>query len=248
MIHLTVLGACGAWPTADQACSGFLLESDGFRLLLDPGYATLPVLQEHIAVADVDAVLISHGHPDHCADLNPLLRARALADEPAPALPVHTLPGAVDAVLALDRPGMLAHSFDLREFEGGDRFEIGPFTVDSRLLPHFVPNAGFRLTAGTSALVYTGDTGPSPEIAALGRGADVLLSEATYVDEVPAGDAEFLLSARLAGEYATAADVAHLLLTHLWPGTEPAAAHDAAARSFRGPIGVARRGLVVDLP
>jgi glyoxylase-like metal-dependent hydrolase (beta-lactamase superfamily II) len=83
---LRLLGGCGAWPAAGQACSGYLIEHDGFRLLVDPGYATVPQLLRHLPAAGVDAVLVSHGHPDHCADLNPLLRARRLeAPSPAPA-------------------------------------------------------------------------------------------------------------------------------------------------------------------
>ena len=134
----------------------------------------------------MDAVLISHGHPDHCADLNPLLRARALGEAPPAALPVHTLPGAVDAVLALDNPRMLADAYVLREFSAGDRFEVGPFQVDTWALPHFVPNAGLRLTAGGRVLAYTGDTGPSADIAVMARDADVLLAEATFPDHMPA--------------------------------------------------------------
>jgi ribonuclease BN (tRNA processing enzyme) len=131
-MKITVLCGCGAWPTAGAACSGFLVEHDGHRLLLDRGYATLPELLRHIGADQVDALIVSHGHPDHCADLNPLLRARALAAEPAPALPVYALPGALDAVLALDRPGMLDDALALREFSAGDRLDIGPVTVDTR--------------------------------------------------------------------------------------------------------------------
>jgi ribonuclease BN (tRNA processing enzyme) len=106
-MRLTVLGACGAWPSAGQACSGFLLEHENFRLVVDLGYATMPRLLQHVEPGQVDAVFVSHQHPDHCADLNPLLRARWLRDDPATRLPIYTLPGALDAVLALDRPGML---------------------------------------------------------------------------------------------------------------------------------------------
>jgi ribonuclease BN (tRNA processing enzyme) len=75
-MRLTVLGGCGAWPEAGQACSGFLVEHDGFRLVVDLGHATAPRLLERAAPGQVDAVFISHGHPDHRVDLNPLLRAR----------------------------------------------------------------------------------------------------------------------------------------------------------------------------
>src|SRR5438046_9194891 len=135
-VRLTVLGACGAWPEPGQACSGFLVEHDGFRLLVDAGYATMPRLLEHVAASQLDAVYISHGHPDHCADLNPLLRARAMGDDPAPPLPVYALTGALDAVLALDRPGMLDGALHLHELRQGEPLHIGPFSGEIRLLPH----------------------------------------------------------------------------------------------------------------
>ncbi|MBO1333601.1 MBL fold metallo-hydrolase [Streptomyces sp. VRA16 Mangrove soil] len=246
-MRLTVLGGCGAWPTAEQACSGYLVEDEGFRLLVDPGYATLPRLLARTTADAVDAVLVSHGHPDHCADLNPLLRARGLSDRPPAPLPVYAPYGAVDAVLALDRPGMLAEAYRLREFRPGEGFGIGPFRVDTRLLPHHVPNAGIRLSTPRAALAYTGDTGPSPDITRLAHGADLLLSEATHVHEVPAVDAPYLLTARLAGQYAEQAGAARLALTHLWPGTAPDGAREVAARLYRGPVDVAAPGLVIAL-
>src|SRR5947209_10669938 len=158
-MRLTVLGGTGGWPAAGTACSGYLIEHDGYLVLIDPGYATFPRLLEHCDASAVDAVLVSHGHPDHCADLNPLLRARALAERPAPPLPVYAPPGALDAVLALDRPGMLDDAFDLHEFVPGAAFDTGPFAVRSWLLPHWEANAGLRLHAGGTVLAYTGDTG-----------------------------------------------------------------------------------------
>lgn len=247
-MRLTVLGACGAWPEAGQACSGYLIEHDGFRLMLDIGYATMPRLLEQVAAEQVDAVVVSHGHPDHCADLNPLLRARAMQDLPPSPLPVYSPPGALDAVLALDRPGMLTAAYDLREFTPGEGFDIGPFRIGTRLLPHWVTNAGIRLSAGESALVYTGDSGPSPEIARLARDADVLIAEATHVEPVPEDVREYLSSPTQAGRQAADAGVGQLLLTHLWPGTAKAEARDAAAVGYSGRIDVATAGLTLDLP
>lgn len=247
-MQVTVLGACGAWPEAGQACSGFLVEQDGFRLVADLGYATMPRLLEHVPAGQVDAVFISHGHPDHCADLSPLLRARAMADEPPAALPVYAPAGALDAVLTLDRPGMLAGAIEVRELSGGDDLAIGPFRAQTRLLPHWLPNAGLRLSAGGQALAYTGDSGPSPDVAELARGAAVLLAEATYVREVPADSRGNLCSAAEAGEQAARAGTGQLVLTHLWPGTAREAAREAAAATYRGPVSVARPGQVIDLP
>nr|WP_231934945.1 MBL fold metallo-hydrolase [Micromonospora viridifaciens] len=224
------------------------MEHDGFRLLVDLGYAAFPRLLRQIGADQVDAVFISHGHPDHCADLNPLLRARALRDDPPAPLPVYALPGALDAVLALDRPGMLDDAYVLHEFTAGSPFDIGPFRAETRLLPHWVPNAGVRLTAGGRVLTYTGDTGPSPDVVALARDADLLLAEATHVDEVPEDSRRYLSSARQVGRQATEAGVGRLILTHLWPGTDPAAALAAAADSYPGKISVATPDLSLDLP
>jgi ribonuclease BN (tRNA processing enzyme) len=246
-MRLRVLGGCGVWPEAGRACSGYLVEHDGFRLLVDVGYATVPRLLEWVAADQVDAVFISHGHPDHCADLNPLLRARALRDDPPAPLPVYSLPGALDAVLALDRPGMLNHAYVLHEFTAGSRLDVGPFRAQTRLLPHFVPNAGIRLMAGDRVLAYTGDTGPSPDVVDLARGADLLLAEATYVDQVPEDSRHYLTSARQAGRQALDAGVRHLLLTHLQPGTDAAAAQAAARDTFDGEVRVATPDLVFDL-
>ncbi len=247
-MRLTVLGSCGAWPEAGQACSGYLIEHDGFTLLVDVGYATVPRLLELVSANRLDAVFVSHGHPDHCADLNPLLRARALGDVRSRPLPVYALPDALDAVLALDRPGMLTDAYVLHEFTAGSRFDIGPFHADTRLLPHWVPNAGVRLTAGGRTIAYTGDTGPSPDVVGLARGADLLLAEATYVDRVPEDSQHYLTSAGQAGRQASDAGVQHLLLTHLWPGTDAAAAQAAARDGYDGEVGLATSGLVIDLP
>ena len=246
-MRLTVLGGCGAWPGPGDACSGFLVEYEGFRLLLDLGYATVPRLLERVGAEQVDAVYISHGHPDHCADLNPLLRARALRDDPPPALPVYALNDALDAVLALDRPGMLDSAYTLHEFDPGDVLTIGPFRAETRLLPHSRPNAGVRLTVDGRTLAYTGDTGPSPEVVTLARDADLLLAEASYVDQVPPGLAGTLTSARDAGRQATEAGAQQLILTHMMPGTSAEEARKAAARGYDGPIEVATAGLVSDL-
>jgi ribonuclease BN (tRNA processing enzyme) len=246
-VRITVLGGCGAWPAAGQACSGYLVEHDGYHLLIDPGYATLPRLLEHLDAADVDAVLVTHGHPDHCADLNPLLRARVLSDHPPAPLPAYAPAGALDAVLALDtRMFARTRPVTVNDIEPGHRFDIGPLTVDTRLLPHYIPNAGVRLSAGGAALAYTGDCGPDPGVVELARDSDLLIADATYVDEVSDPDVVGVLgTAREAGLQADAAGTGRLVLTHLWPGTDPESSLAAARAGYAGPIDVARAGLTV---
>jgi ribonuclease BN (tRNA processing enzyme) len=246
-MRLTVLGSCGAWPEPGQACSGFLIEHDGFRLVIDLGYATMPRLLGYVEAGQVDAVYISHGHPDHCADLNPLLRARALGDDHPPPLAVYAPAGALHAVLALDRHQMLAGSYHVHSLAGGASLEIGPFRAETRLLPHWLPNLGLRLSADGLVLAYTGDTGPSEEVVQLASGADLLLAEATYLDAVPGESKPFISSATVAARQAAVAGAGRLLLTHLWPGSDHRAALAAAGAVYPGDLGVATAGLTLDL-
>jgi ribonuclease BN (tRNA processing enzyme) len=142
---------------------------------------------------------------------------------------------------------MMVGAYTLHQFAAGDTLDIGPFQAVTRLLPHSLPNAGVRLTADGTALAYTGDSGPAPEIADLGRGASLLVAEASYVDEVPEDSRRFLSSALLAGQQAARAGAGHLLLTHLLPGTDARAARAAANTGYSGDISVATAGLVIDL-
>jgi ribonuclease BN (tRNA processing enzyme) len=244
-MRLTVIGGSGGYPGRGRPCSGYVVEADGFALLIDPGYGVATALSVGDGLT-FDAVLISHAHPDHCADLNPILRARAWADRPLPPLPVHALPGALDAVLALDRPEVLADSYVLGDLERGEELSIGPFRVLTASLPHPRPNLGFRITAGGRSLVYTGDCGPSDALIRLADSASILLAEATYAETAPSEIVGSLSSAADVGREAAAGGVQRLVLTHLMPDTNEANAVAAATRYFAGPIAVARPGLIVE--
>jgi ribonuclease BN (tRNA processing enzyme) len=201
-------------------------------------------LPEKITLEQIDAVYVSHGHPDHYADLHPLLRARVL--EGLDELSVYAIPGAIDPVFGMDGRGELNGAYELVEFSPGDRFDIGPFDAQTYLLPHFVPNAGLRLEAGGKVTAYTGDTGPDPAISTLARQADVFIAEATFPRTVPDRLRGFLCSAKDAGEAAADAGVGQLVLTHLWPGTDERDVVASAREIFAGELAVALPGLTVD--
>ena len=242
-MRIAVAGGGAAWPTRGVACGGYLVTTEGFRLLLDPGYGTMVGLPEGLRASDIDAVFVSHGHPDHCADLHPLLRARVLESGGGPPLPVYALPGALDRVLDLDGLGELDGAVDLTEFTAGDQFEIGPFRALTRPLPHFVPNAGIRLELGGASLAYTGDTGPDRGIVDLAAGVDTLIAEATFPSRVPDRFQPYLSTAAEAARNATLASVGRLVLTHLWPTSDPEAALSSARDHYAGEVLLARPGL-----
>src|SRR5262249_16282286 len=155
-------------------------------------------LLRHVDVTEVDAVFISHGHPDHCADLNPLLRARALREDPAPP-PRMRAQGRPRRRTGVGPAGHARRRAGVHDLIPGAPLTIGPFTGETRLLPHSRPNAGLLLTAGCEVFAYTDDAGPHPDTVALARDTDLFLAEASYVDEVPADTACTLSSAQQVG-------------------------------------------------
>lgn len=214
------------------------MESGGFRLVLDLGYGTLPRLQE-LWPDRVDAVVITHEHPDHCADLHGLFRAHHYGHRGR--LPLYCPPGVLERLQGLEPEVPLRGVFDVHPLPG--TYEVGPFTLTGVDLPHFVPNAGIRLQADR-VLAYTGDTGPAPALAELGRDADLFIVEAT---DRPGDNSGLLMTATEAGRWAEAAGAHRLMLAHFWPGNDRAAAVEAARRTFTGEVLAAAEGMTVQV-
>jgi ribonuclease BN (tRNA processing enzyme) len=242
-VKVTVLGSCAAWPEPGRACAGFLVEHAGFRLVLDLGFGTLPRLLTHCPNGTVDAVVITHRHSDHCVDLNALLRVRHYGERTLEKIPLLCPPDVADLVDTLEPEPRLAELFDVHPLPGAHR--VGPFQVDGVELPHHVPNAGIRLTTPHRTLAYTGDTGPTPALADLGRDADLYIMDATLQHQ-PDGERN-VLSAAEAGQWATMAGARRVLLTHFWPGNDRGVSLRQAAEHYSGELLAAEEGLTIDL-
>jgi ribonuclease BN (tRNA processing enzyme) len=248
-VELLVLGGQGTWPEAGGACTGYLVRHKGFNLWLDLGTGTMANLRRHLDLLDVDAVVISHRHPDHLLDLFPFFYARLFHPQRPLGLPLYLPPGTIEHASALlsDQGGAeLFEVFDVRPIEPGATFEIGPFRVATLPMLHPVPTLGMRLEADGRALAYTADTGPSEGVVTLAKGADVLLAEATWLD-VPNGASPIHMSAGQAGEHATRAAARRLVLTHMrWATTDPEGGLDRARSAFDGAVDLAEEGLSVE--
>jgi ribonuclease BN (tRNA processing enzyme) len=250
-MRVTVLGGCGAWPEAGRASAGFLVEHDGFMVALDLGYATLPNLLRVIPPERLDAVLITHAHPDHCGDLHPLHRAWRMRGDSLPPLRVYCPDGVMDRIEGLEGGEDVAElraTLDARRLVPGGAFDLGPWRVSSRFLPHWVPNAGLRLDADGVSLAYTGDTGPSDEIVELARETSLFIADATWPGDPPAGSPRYDLTAGEAGRYAARAGAERLLLTHFWPGTDRTRSVAAAQGNYDRDVLVADEGSTITIP
>jgi ribonuclease BN (tRNA processing enzyme) len=248
-VRLTVIGCSGSFPGPDSPGSCYLVEADGFRLLLDMGNGSLGALQRYCGLYDVDAICLSHLHADHCLDLCSYTVARLYAHGGArPPIPVYGPPGAAERMTraySMEPGPEVRSAFDFVAL-GPGRQEIGPFAVTAEHMNHPVETFGLRLEHGGHSLTYSADTGESAALARLAAGADLLVCEASYLDGpgLPAG---LHLTGSQAGQYAEAAGAAHLLLTHLVPWNDRAASLAEAQRAYPGPITLATSGQHFDL-
>ena len=248
-MRLTAIGCSGSYPGPDSACSAYLVEHDGFHVLLDLGSGSLGPLQQHLDPLDVDAVVLSHLHGDHCLDMCPYVVFRRY--HPAglpPRMPVLGPRGTHGRLAAAYDPTSTAGLTDVFAFgalEPGER-ELGPFSMRLERVNHPVETFAVRLAAGGRSLTYSADTGASQALVRLASGCDVLLCEATF-EEHPELPPDLHLTGREAGEHAAKAAVGRLLITHIAPGLDAEGILAAAAEAFDGPTERVTSGATFDI-
>jgi len=228
-VELTVLGCSGSYGApAGGACSGYLVRTAGAVLWLDCGNGTLANLQRHAAIDDVTAIVVTHWHPDHCVDLYGLHVLLKYGTERR-GLPVYA-PEGVEGRLGTLVDGDWGGVFAWTAVGDGDAVTVKDCGLCFSRTFHPPPTLAVELSADGKRLVYTADTGPDWSPETFGPGADLILSEATFQrDNENSG---IHLSARQAGEAARAAGARRLMLTHLWPGLDPAASVVEGSEAF----------------
>lgn len=247
-MRLVVIGCSGSMPGPASAGSCYLVEHEGFRLVVDLGNGSLGALQQHIELPQIDAIVLSHLHADHCVDMTSLYVAHTYGP--------YAFSGRIPVYGPSDSADRLARAYGMRSSAGMvSAFEfrdlasaaaIGPFRARAERVAHPIEAYGVRLTAGDATLVYTGDTGPCRAIDQLASGADVLLAEASFVEGAD-NPAALHLTGREAGALAQHGEVGRLVLTHVPPWHDPEVALAEASAVFDGPIELATPGLVVEV-
>jgi ribonuclease BN (tRNA processing enzyme) len=260
-VRLTIIGCSGSFPGPDGPSSCYLVEAEGFRLLIDLGSGALGALARYADLYEIDAVCLSHLHADHCLGVCDYSVARTFhPDGPKPRIPVYGPPQAavrLGRALAADpaaqdaRPGAdpghgITDAFGFVTITPGV-MEIGPLRITATRMNHPVETFGFRLEHAGRSLAYSADTGPTEALVELARDADVLLCEASFVEPAGAGartlPENLHLTGRQAGQHAARAGAGQLVLTHLVPWNDPGRTLDEAGQAFTGPLSLAASGL-----
>ncbi|WP_028472290.1 MBL fold metallo-hydrolase [Nocardioides alkalitolerans] len=264
-MRLTVVGCAGSYPGPDSPASCYLLEAEGpddapgaaagatrtWRILLDLGNGSLGALHHHADPLAIDAVFVSHLHPDHCLDLCGYYVLRKYHPQGAqPRIPVWGPDGTADRLaraydLPLD-PGM-NEEFDFSDYAlEQPPIVVGPFSVLPFEVFHPVTAYALRVTADDRVLTYSGDTAPCLGLDHAAEGADLFLAEAAFreVDTNPPG---VHLTGTDAGRIATRASVGRLVLTHVPAWFDTADARAEAVTAYDGPTDIAVAGATYEV-
>lgn len=247
-MEVTVVGCSGSLPGPGSPASCYLVrardEDREWRVLLDLGSGALGELQRHTDPMTLDAVLLSHLHPDHCLDLTGLHVLRRHGPAPAGAdLPVWGPPGVAERMARAHGVVAAEPMSGMTWGEWSDRvaMTVGPMTITPYAVRHPVPAFGLRVEAGGRALAYTGDTDTCDALAPLLGGADLALVEAGFTSEAdPPGI--HLTPGRAAAAVAGAGGVGRLVLTHLPPWADREAALAQARDGWDGEVVLADVG------
>ena len=254
-MRVVALGTSASYPGPGNACTGLLIQEEETNLLVDCGTGILAKLQQVVPLTRVTAIVISHMHADHFLDLIPLRYAFRYGVAPSSSRPLIFLPPGGIAVLEhmampLDSKktsDFFSSVFTIQEYDPGAPFLVGPLTVRFASGNHYVPSWAISVEGGRR-VVFTSDTGPSDAVVALARGADLLVTEATYLSVDEERDStRGHLTATEAGELAALACPKRVLVTHLWPHRDAEVTLRKAKEVFQGDIALAQEGRFYDV-
>lgn len=247
-MRLRVLGSNGPYPTPGHPCSGYLVEAGGTRVMLDAGPGTTAALQEAVPDCHLDALVVTHAHPDHCSDVFHLFNLYRFGPFPRSGLPALAPEGVASALAAFVGAGdghAFHRVFAWQTVGPGNTVTVGSLDLAFASTQHQVPALAVSAAADGRRMVYSADTGPGGGLPALAAGADLLLCEATLPGGTSEANWPYHLTPEQAGAIAREAGVGRLLLTHPGPMLDLAQSAAAAAAAFGGPVDWAAPGMEV---
>ncbi|MGH9190437.1 MAG: MBL fold metallo-hydrolase [Acidimicrobiales bacterium] len=233
-LTVTVLGCSGSYPGPGGACSGYLIGDGDTTVWVDAGSGTLANLQRLTSADAVDAVVLTHEHPDHWTDIEGFHNILRFVTG-RKGVPVFAPAGLRDRTYGPTEPWLA-----WTDVADGHRVTVGSLSMSFSRTDHPPETLAVRVDAGGRSVGYSSDTGPGWSLEALGEGLDLALCEATLPAEKKGELAH--LTAGQAGATARAAGVGQLVLTHLWPTLDAEQSRAEGAAAFGKPVEVASVG------
>jgi ribonuclease BN (tRNA processing enzyme) len=246
-MRITVLGKSPAWQDAGGACSGYLIEGGGVRVLLDCGPGVFGKLRTVAGYVDIDAVVISHLHADHVNDLVTFASALRYGTRRETPPRLIAPPGAEDVLARLCQGGSMraehiSGAFALEVYDPADTVAVGGLRLRFRPVPHFIPCNAVEIAEDGARLTFSADCGPNDALVEFARGTALLIVEAT----LPKPD-EGHLTPFEAGEHGARAGAARCVLTHFSDQLDADWVRAEGERGFGSRVELAAEGATYEL-
>lgn len=242
-IEVTVLGSSGSHTGPGSVCSGYLYEAEGTRVAVEAGNGSTANLQRYVDPHELDAIVISHQHVDHCIDLIGMFYKLRFGQEGPNQVPLYAHHSVIDmltGILSGDSALEFREVFDIREVDAGQTFEVGAFRFELYPSIHPVPTVSMRISAGGAVVAYSADSAGGGDLRDCAQSADLFVCEATWQGDQSQWPDGIHMTARSAGRMATEADVDRLALTHVVGGADRDRSLEEARETFAGDLTVAR--------
>lgn len=247
---LTILGCNGSGPAPDGPASGYLVRSATTSIWLDAGTGTFMELTKHLDPAVIDALVLTHIHADHSADVFGLVHYLAYRVRQDIRIPFFAPDGAAASLAAFLAAGTdhpFHHVLESHVVTNNETHVVGDVTLRFSPTVHSVPANAVRMEHGDRVFVFSGDTGLGGGFADLAKGAHLIMAEAGLTGPRGPGVFPLHLSAAEAGEIANTAGAERLVLTHVASTKSSHDVHDEASAEFDGETIVAQPGLVLEV-
>jgi ribonuclease BN (tRNA processing enzyme) len=249
-MRVTILGCQSPYPGPGGATPGYLVEHNSLSILLDCGSGVVSQLGKYMPLYQLDAVILSHYHHDHCADLGVLqygimvhqLSGQREKEKPLPIYAPRLPQPKSDALTYRDATRF--HAIDEQT-----RLTIGGIQISFLRTDHGNgdPCYAMKLQADGKTLVYGADSGPGTTWQGFAEQADLFICEGTFLERNKPANPNGHLTVRQAAAVAEQLQCRALLITHLFPAYQEDEVLAEATGFTRGICHVARVGWSMDL-
>ena len=247
-LRLTVIGPGPAYTRRrGRTSSCYLVEGRGTSVVLDIGHGSFASLGARVDPRSLDAIFISHLHPDHHIDLVPMRHYLKYAETAEGSVPLMAPAGIRERYDVLNGIAGFLDPLPGPDLSAGVH-RVGALMIEARRVTHTDDSYGFRVSMDEAGpgLVYSGDCGRAEDLLALVRPGDTLLSEAAW-GAIASVEAAWHLTAAQAAGVARDGRAARLILTHVLDEGRPAATLRIARGAFDGPSDLAAPGMEIDV-